>query len=539
MTAIHTGPRAVDVDGEVYVRLDPHALDIGTNVRDLVDFSATPDFVESIGEYGVLEAISAVQLADGQIVVRDGQRRLLAARAAGITSIPVIVRTDTTADETERNIERITAQMEANDQRLALTPGQRAAGAADLLELGLSVPKVAKKVREDAAWVERAAKIGKSTLARNAVDEDQLNFEQAAILTEFAGDDEAEQRLLDCSWHQFRVVAEELRAERIEQAAFEVAAKPYQDKGFTVLQYHPGLDSALPVADVRTCDGEAVTIDLVEATAAHWLVVLSKGESIFDKATGEPIYEDEVDWYTDEDPECQADEGLRHCNTIRLEESWFPEYLCTDADAAGMQLSPEMAALRASDEPEELTGEVLDPEEEAERQRLEKLAEAKRTELERTEKDRRERKMVRVLNVKADAATVVRREFLRKLLAAKKPPKEAAAYVATALAADMHLLTEYRAKAVYKELFGTKDSYVSGYVSDQVAKSSAGRAQVLTLALVLGAQESRLEKDAWRSKPRNSDSYLAFLEEQGHTLTPVEEIIRGGKLPHQVAELDE
>lgn len=235
MTAIHTGPRVVDVEGEFFVRLDPNALDIGANVRDLVDLSATPDFVESISEHGVLEAISAVQLADGQIVVRDGQRRTLAAREAGITSIPVIVRTDTTSDEPERNIERITAQMEANDQRLALTPGQRAAAAAELLDLGLSVTKVSKKVREDKTWVEHAGKIGKSAAARNAVDEKQLDFEQAAILAEFAGDEDAEQQLLDCHWYQFRAVAEELRAERIERAAFEVAAKPYQDKGFTAL----------------------------------------------------------------------------------------------------------------------------------------------------------------------------------------------------------------------------------------------------------------------------------------------------------------
>lgn len=75
MTAIQNGPVAEIIDGEMFVRLDPHALDIGANVRDQVDLSETPDFVESIRDHGVLEAISAVQLADGQIVVRDGQRR--------------------------------------------------------------------------------------------------------------------------------------------------------------------------------------------------------------------------------------------------------------------------------------------------------------------------------------------------------------------------------------------------------------------------------------------------------------------------------
>ena len=71
MTATHTAPAAaIEV-----AQLHPDALDIGENVRDSVDLAQTPDFVESIRENGVLEAISAVRTADGTIVVRDGQRR--------------------------------------------------------------------------------------------------------------------------------------------------------------------------------------------------------------------------------------------------------------------------------------------------------------------------------------------------------------------------------------------------------------------------------------------------------------------------------
>lgn len=267
--------------------------------------------------------------------------------------------------------------------------------------------------------VEHAGKIGKSAAARNAVDVEQLDFEQAAILAELAGDEDAEQQLLDCHWYQFRAVAEELRAERIERAAFEEAAKPYQSKGFTVLAQHPGYGTVMTMGDVRMPDGSAVTIEDVEAGAAYWSVVLSQTEYVLDKDTGAPVDEDEVEWYTREDPDVDADDGYRHFNTVRVETTWSPEYLCNDPEAAGMQLSPVMAAVRAGSGPDELTGGTLDPEDEAERQRLEKLAEAKRTELERAEKDRRERKMVRVLNVKAEAATVVRREFLRKLFAAK------------------------------------------------------------------------------------------------------------------------
>ncbi|KAF0956866.1 ParB/RepB/Spo0J family partition protein [Rhodococcus sp. T7] len=539
MTAIQNGPVAEIIDGEMFVRLDPHALDIGANVRDQVDLSETPDFVESIRDHGVLEAISAVQLADGQIVVRDGQRRTLAARETGATSIPVIVRLDTATDERARNAERLIAQMEANDQRLALTPGQRAAGAAELLDLGVSVTKVAKAIHEDKAWVEQAAKVGKSKVARTLVDEDQLDFASAAILAEFDGDEEAVQRLRYCPSFRMESTAEELRAARIAREEFEDAAAPYEDKGFLVLREHPGYGTVLAMADLRTRDGGEVTLENVEANAEHWTVVLSKGQLISDIETGLPLHEDAIDWYTEGQADIEAGEGLVHVNTVNIEDTWLPEYVCADPDAAGLQLSPVMAAVRAGGPGVDAAVTEGDPRAEAERQRLEAQAEARRKELETEERVRRERKMVRALNIKAEAATVVRRKFLSGLLAAKTPPKSAAAYVATTLAADGHLLTEYRADEVLKEVLAIKALFKSDFVADQVVKAGASRAQVLTLALVLAAQESRILKDSWRSKRRGTDAYLEYLEEQGHPLTPIEEIMVGRRTPDQVFDLDE
>lgn len=71
MTATHTTPAA----GLEIAQLHPDALEIGENVRDEVNLADTPDFVESIRENGVLEAISAVRTGKDALVVRDGQRR--------------------------------------------------------------------------------------------------------------------------------------------------------------------------------------------------------------------------------------------------------------------------------------------------------------------------------------------------------------------------------------------------------------------------------------------------------------------------------
>ncbi|WP_072691443.1 ParB/RepB/Spo0J family partition protein [Rhodococcus marinonascens] len=535
MTAIQNGPRAEMIDGEIFVRLDPHALDIGANVRDQVDFTATPEFVESVRDHGVLEAISAVQHEDGRIVVRDGQRRTLAARVAGVDSIPVIVRRDTTSGEDERNAERVVAQMEANDQRLALTPGQRAAGVAELLDLGMSVTKVAKLIHAPTAWVQQAGKVGKSTVARSTLDDNQLDLERAAILAEFDGDEEAVRKLLGCGRWNFHSVAEELRAARIEREEFEEAAAPYAVKGFRVLPDHPGYGTMLAMADLRTGEGGEVTAEHAEANAEHWTVVLSKGQFITDIETGLPIDEDCVDWYTEGQADIEPEDGLVHANTVTIEDQWLPEYLCADPDAAGLHLSPVMAAVKAGGPRADTVDTSGDPRAEAERQRLEEQAEVRRTQLETEARVRRERKRVRVLNVKAEAATVVRRKFLCSLLAAKTPPKSAAVYVAITLAGDRDLLTEYRSYAVLAELLSLKGQHEAKVViADQVAKSGAGRAQVLTLALVLAAQESRMVKDAWRSHPRGTDHYLAFLAECGHTLTPVEEVAAGQSIADQI-----
>jgi hypothetical protein len=127
--------------------IDPHTLILETNVRDEADVDA--DFLASIKEHGVLTPIAAVRDADGQLRVRAGQRRALAARAAGLPTVPVYVRPATASDEKTQTVERVSEQIVENDQRRQLTDAQRARGIQQMLDAGLSVPKVAKIDRTD------------------------------------------------------------------------------------------------------------------------------------------------------------------------------------------------------------------------------------------------------------------------------------------------------------------------------------------------------------------------------------------------------
>ena len=74
------------------------------------------------------------------MAVRDGQRRTLAARQAGLAAIPVYVLSTAGAalDAKTADAERIAQQIVTNDQRTALTDAQRAKGINQMLLAGIS-----------------------------------------------------------------------------------------------------------------------------------------------------------------------------------------------------------------------------------------------------------------------------------------------------------------------------------------------------------------------------------------------------------------
>src|SRR6201993_702883 len=127
-------------------QLDPTLLDIGDNVRD--DAALSKAFIANIAENGVLVPITAVRDAERPEVirVRNGQRRTLAAREAGLPSVPVYVLQSTAGGASEETIDRIVHQIVTNDQKLDITDAQRARGIQQMIDAGMSVTKVAKRL---------------------------------------------------------------------------------------------------------------------------------------------------------------------------------------------------------------------------------------------------------------------------------------------------------------------------------------------------------------------------------------------------------
>jgi len=160
--------------------LDSVAAKIGDNVRDAVHLGK--EFLTSLREHGVLVPITAVRDDDGHVVVRHGQRRTLGAREVGLRSVYVLQAN--TSDGAAEAIERIAEQIVTNDQKAELTEAQRARGIQQMIQAGLTVTKVAKKLSVGKDVVKAAETAAKYSAALEALAGGQISLSEAAVLTE-------------------------------------------------------------------------------------------------------------------------------------------------------------------------------------------------------------------------------------------------------------------------------------------------------------------------------------------------------------------
>ncbi len=120
------------------VMIDLDQVDIGPNVR--VNVEGVEDLAESIKAHGVLQPIKARPEGDRWIVVW-GQRRVLAARLAGLERIPAL----TTADEPTP--EQLAAeQLVENLHRADLNPMDRARAMKAVVDSGVSQADLAREL---------------------------------------------------------------------------------------------------------------------------------------------------------------------------------------------------------------------------------------------------------------------------------------------------------------------------------------------------------------------------------------------------------
>jgi ParB family chromosome partitioning protein len=483
----------------VLEHLDPNEIEVETNVR--TEASLTKQFIASIKEQGVLVPVVAVR-EDGKVKVRAGQRRTLAAREAGLTSIPVYI-----ADADLDTATRLSQQIVENDHRLALSSVDRVKGIQQLLDTGLSVTKVAKRLSVSPDRVKQSKAVGESETAMSALHAGTVTLGEAAALAEFEGDQRATDRLMQAVGRSyFEHEVERLRQDRQAEADREEAAGPWREQGYTVVRRSEAASmDAMPLHALLTAEGEPADESAIK-NPANWAITLSD-EAVFTDSDGNPVNESLIDWSTEDDPEAEAEEGMLHCDSVVEKVMWVPDsYYCINPEAEGLTVSNWYKTTGTSPTPD-LTSPTPDLTSE---------------DLERKAAEKAERRRVIVLNKAGDAAQTVRRKFVTELLQRKTPPKGTAPFIAERLIADPYLLQ--RGGDVAGELLGA--DIRSGELLDHV---SDARAEVVLLGVTMGSLELATTRDKWRNPDSESAAYLRFLAANGYGLSPVEQVIVGEK----------
>lgn len=253
--------------------VDPTMVIVEANVRTTAPLDK--EFLASIRENGVLTPILARRDDKGNVIVRAGQRRTLAAREVGLTSIPAFV-----VEASEAISDRIIQQLVENEHRTALTDGDRVAAFQQLAFEGLTPQVIAKRTATKQADVKQGLKVAESQFATAAVVEHQLTFDQAAALIEFEGDDGKVADLIEVATTEPAQFAHAAQRARDDKARAEEVARvsvELREQGYTVLDRDPGYydDTYIRIGDLVTGEGKRVTPDDLPTEGERFVFVRS------------------------------------------------------------------------------------------------------------------------------------------------------------------------------------------------------------------------------------------------------------------------
>ena len=326
--------------------------------------------------------------------------------------------------------------------------------------------------------------VARSQTAAKAADRwEFLTLDQAATLAEFEGDPEALTALVQAAKNspgQFDHLVARLRAtcaEREARAAFTAELEAW---GIVVYDDRNRVPWTLALENLRDGDGNEITPE-AHATCPGRAVTItydwgwSPGAEAAYRAAHDLADDDDLS-----DIEFDSDEEAREAGFVP---GWqVGRHLCTDPE----QYGHANVHGRASETP---TREQKTAEDEA--------AEAAR----KTE----ERRRVRQRNTEWRAATETRTSHLKALLARKAPPQGALKLIVEAIARGetQPLMSSFGHETACELLGLTGNGAATGYrdlLLAELARASEKRAQVIALAMVLGAAEHGVrDVHTWQS----------------------------------------
>lgn len=169
-------------------QVPPGELVIGANTR--VDVRLDPEFASSVAQLGVLQPVIC-HVDDDRLVVLMGQRRVLAAAAAGRARVAVVL------VEPSDDVARVIDQLAENEARAPITTADRAAAMQQLALLGLPAGDIVARTALRRADVEHALAVAASPTAAAVAAEHPVDLEQAAAVAEFEDQPDVVEALVD------------------------------------------------------------------------------------------------------------------------------------------------------------------------------------------------------------------------------------------------------------------------------------------------------------------------------------------------------
>lgn len=145
-----------------------------------------------------------------------------------------------------------------------------------------------------------------------------------------------------------------------------------------------------------------------------------------------------------------------------------------------------------------------------------------------TEEQKAERRTLIANNKAWASAEVVRREWLTNFLARKTLPKDTAQVIAKGLTLHRNAISTATrdGNPLTHTLLGVeRGSYFDADKLASIVEATPGKAQHVSLAVVLGAVEATTGKHTWRNPGTRDAAYLAQLTAWGYTLSEVEQIV--------------
>ena len=451
-------------------------------------------------------AVPVLTRPDGSERVAFGFRRVVNCQAAGVPVLVYVAGED--GDDAAVRRARKIDQFTENHWRQQPTMAEDAALIMTLFDdEGMSAAAIGRATGVGKKAAEAYRTVARSELASKAAEKwDFLTLDHLEVLAEFDGDPAGLADLVRAAKdnpRQFDHVAARLRCTRAEREARATFAAELEAQGVAIYGEQSWVPWTLALENLRDSDGNEITPE-THATCPGRAATITyewgwaPGAEAAYRAAHGLADDDDLS-----DVEFGSDEEAREAGFAR---AWqVGRHLCTDPDQYGhanihgkAEETPTREQRTAGDED---------------------AAAARATE---------ERRRVRRRNTEWRAATEVRTSHLKALLARKAPPAGALKLIVEAMARGetQPLMASFGHQTACELLGLTGNGAAADYrelLLAELARASERRAQVIALAMVLGAAEHGVrDVHTWQSAegryrpaygPPASARYLAWLAE--------------------------